>query len=303
LETSQIIIGVAIVLLILFIFKSKSKEPTRRPPSANLRTNRGRIEPGTRTPREYSDGPNPDDLIKSGRIDQAVNIYKSRNQHFLAARAIASKGPQEAMNVLTYIQENIPDRTELMINNLVEDFYHRERKPAIAAVLYRAIGKTEEAEAIEIASNITSTARFVTIDPAPISNEPPTPIEYRYQRTDDQRIEDHRPEPPTSTLKTSETTTSITPTINTSINTEEKRPDRTPNVKRKVSNQMLVATRNSGENCLVCKREITSGQTYLFCLHCGRIAHTKHLLEYSRIKGTCPNCNERISASNYDLTN
>lgn len=42
--------------------------------------------------------------------------------------------------------------------------------------------------------------------------------------------------------------------------------------------------------CTVCHQTIEYGESILLCPHCNARAHRVHLLEYLKVKGTCPNC-------------
>ncbi len=42
--------------------------------------------------------------------------------------------------------------------------------------------------------------------------------------------------------------------------------------------------------CLLCKRQIDFNEEWLKCPNCEELSHRTHLLEWIRVKGTCPNC-------------
>jgi len=46
--------------------------------------------------------------------------------------------------------------------------------------------------------------------------------------------------------------------------------------------------------CSVCQHSIKHGETILICPHCNSQAHRLHILEYLKVKGTCPNCEEDL---------
>jgi len=52
--------------------------------------------------------------------------------------------------------------------------------------------------------------------------------------------------------------------------------------------------------CIVCSSEIYEFETKIFCPYCGVPSHREHILEWVKIKGTCPNCNRKLSIR--DLT-
>lgn len=50
--------------------------------------------------------------------------------------------------------------------------------------------------------------------------------------------------------------------------------------------------------CSVCKLAISFGSNYLECSHCQNIAHREHLLEWIKVKGTCPICQQKLVVDN-----
>jgi len=46
--------------------------------------------------------------------------------------------------------------------------------------------------------------------------------------------------------------------------------------------------------CSVCHHTIEYGESVLSCPHCDARAHRVHILEYLKVKGTCPNCQEDL---------
>ncbi len=48
--------------------------------------------------------------------------------------------------------------------------------------------------------------------------------------------------------------------------------------------------------CSVCKLPISFGSEYLECYHCQNVAHKEHLLEWVKVKGTCPVCQQKLVA-------
>jgi hypothetical protein len=47
--------------------------------------------------------------------------------------------------------------------------------------------------------------------------------------------------------------------------------------------------------CIICFLPIIKGEKYVNCPHCGSFAHRDHLIEWIKIKGSCPYCKERLS--------
>lgn len=52
--------------------------------------------------------------------------------------------------------------------------------------------------------------------------------------------------------------------------------------------------------CIVCHHHIGIEVPTLMCPHCGGEAHRSHLLEWLKVKGTCPNCGRKLSRSDFD---
>lgn len=49
--------------------------------------------------------------------------------------------------------------------------------------------------------------------------------------------------------------------------------------------------------CILCKRQIDFSDDWLKCPHCEELAHRSHLLEWVKVKGTCPNCRQPLRPS------
>lgn len=52
---------------------------------------------------------------------------------------------------------------------------------------------------------------------------------------------------------------------------------------------------SEGTQCTTCKLNIGQGEDSLHCPYCKRPSHSKHLLEWLKIKGECPNCKEKLN--------
>ncbi len=48
------------------------------------------------------------------------------------------------------------------------------------------------------------------------------------------------------------------------------------------------------KRCTVCQQFIGQEELYNKCPHCKHLAHRTHLLEWIKIKGTCPYCREKL---------
>ncbi|MHA1377770.1 MAG: zinc finger domain-containing protein [Candidatus Helarchaeota archaeon] len=56
------------------------------------------------------------------------------------------------------------------------------------------------------------------------------------------------------------------------------------------------------EKCMVCGLPIKEEQEHekVYCPHCLNAAHKNHLLEWIKLKGTCPLCLKKLSRSDFD---
>jgi hypothetical protein len=50
-----------------------------------------------------------------------------------------------------------------------------------------------------------------------------------------------------------------------------------------------------GEECMVCNLELNENDDVVWCPHCGDPAHKTHLLEWIRMRNTCPICGKHLS--------
>ena len=54
------------------------------------------------------------------------------------------------------------------------------------------------------------------------------------------------------------------------------------------------ATSDMSDKCIVCRRNIRKGETYVRCPHCNKIAHYAHLVEFIKVQGSCPSCHKKL---------
>ncbi len=48
------------------------------------------------------------------------------------------------------------------------------------------------------------------------------------------------------------------------------------------------------KRCIVCQQFIGQEELYSKCPHCKQLAHRVHLLEWVKVKGSCPYCKEKL---------
>ena len=58
--------------------------------------------------------------------------------------------------------------------------------------------------------------------------------------------------------------------------------------------ETLLDLHGEGDKCIVCRAAFREGDMALRCLHCGRLAHRSHLLEWLHAKDFCPACRAKL---------
>lgn len=212
-----------------------------------------------------------------GNFDEASRLYLRADQVFSAAKMKAMKGPQEAGAAIETIRLNAPeDQVEMIVRNLVNEFYYRLDMPANAASLLRGFNLIAEAQAVEVAAGIQPQI----IDVASL---------------DDDLAAEFVEEP---VIETSNVEAQI-------VETEAKKTDIAVEVDNSnsdgYSRTLLLASGGLSDPCSVCKRPIESGDSFLQCLNCGKPGHYKHLAEIMKVVGKCPRCKARLVISMYEL--
>jgi len=91
-----------------------------------------------------------------------------------------------------------------------------------------------------------------------------------------------------------------------SINSKRKTIPKTPKQTLKHENRcFMCGTSVSGgkfcpncgvehQICPICRKPVWYGEKILECPFCKMIAHAPHLLEWLRVRGTCPNCRKKL---------
>lgn len=291
-EIASFVIFLVIGYIIYKIYKS-TKRPSQKPPVSRQPMNRGK-----QRPHRSSAVPNQS-LMKSaqkqvsrGNFDEASNLYLRAGQVFTSAKMKMFKGPTSADETLELIRVNAPQRFDVILDNLVNEFYYRLSRPEISTALLRSAGYLERAEAIEVASGISApvivntpakTVMKTVVKTAPKSSAA-TPVKKELNFEDD----------------------SITPVDgkdidsfldsslkSTKVKKVEKRTD--------IPNTLLMASADLKDPCIVCRKRIKSGDNFIYCLNCGRAGHYKDLGEMMKVRGKCPSCKERLVRSMYEI--
>ena len=209
--------------------------------------------------------------------DEASQLYLRGGQVYSAAKMKALKGPIGADEAINIIQVNSPDQVEMIIRNLVNEFYYRLNQPATASALLRSVGFIDEAIAVEVAAGIASQTITVSTPAgtsAEMGSEPITT-------------------PPPAEINEIDSVEEMQVAEEVEIASPSK-PD-------KIQNTLMMASVTLSDKCIVCRRDITSGDSFLQCLSCGKPGHYKHIAEMIKVTGKCPNCKERLVMHMFDL--
>jgi predicted RNA-binding Zn-ribbon protein involved in translation (DUF1610 family) len=54
------------------------------------------------------------------------------------------------------------------------------------------------------------------------------------------------------------------------------------------------------ETCTVCGGELKRGDDVVWCPHCGKLAHRRHLIDWIRSNKTCPACGKGLNEQDYE---
>ena len=300
-ETTTIIIILFIAIAIILHKNKKKKKCRRRPrPVHRARAVRpGPVAPigGTPPPFRSEDGQDAFrrrglELERLGRYQEAAEMYLKAGEIFSAAKAIASQGPEYVPHAVNLIENYAPSRAEMIVRNLVRYFFDKGEL-LTAAKLFHEIGLHGEAEAIE--------ALLPKTHQPPNIQRPPT-------------IPDSKPIPPTTSNIYDKP--SIPPPPSTTPSQPEVRPDVEqilPRISReqqeKLSQPVIsekplaepgkaqgprMASTDLEEVCMLCRKKIKAGEVYLKCPYCQNIFHRTHLLEWIKVKATCPVCKHEL---------
>lgn len=217
-----------------------------------------------------------------GNFEEAARLYLQAGHVFSAAKMKALKGPNYANEAVDLIKVNASDRTELITRNLANDFYYRLNQPATAASLLRSLGLIEEAEAVEVAAGILPTQSIqepVQTTSEAVSTAPATSASIQSTVVDE-----------IDSSSSAETEVETASKVEKDVVGESDYP-----------NTLLMASSTLDKNCSACRREIKSGDSFIYCLNCGHPGHYAHLGELIKVTGKCPVCKERLVSTMYNI--
>ena len=68
-----------------------------------------------------------------------------------------------------------------------------------------------------------------------------------------------------------------------------------------IPNTLMMAASDLIIKCIVCRKTIESGDSFIYCINCGKPGHYRHLGEMIKVTGKCPSCKKRLVLSMYDF--
>lgn len=214
---------------------------------------------------------------KMKNYDEASQLYLRGGQVYSAAKMKVMKGPTGAEEAINIIEVNSPDQVEMVTRNLVNEFYYRLGQPATAAALLRSVGLVDEAIAVEVTAGIAPQVESVNVQTATTHTEV-EPVE------NTEPVVDTMEEESVDDISVIEEVEAVTPAK--------------PN---NIQNTLLMASVLLSDKCIVCRRDITTGDSFLQCQSCGKPGHYKHIAEMIKVTGKCPNCKERLVMHMFNL--
>ncbi|MCE7735025.1 MAG: E3 ubiquitin protein ligase [Candidatus Heimdallarchaeota archaeon] len=282
-----LIIGIVLYKLFKSDSSDKKKHARRQRRQSNLSDPYSVRPTGRNTPkdsRKESSRTNTS-FIKSAKRQEQMNNYDEASQLYLrggqvysAAKMKAMKGPIGAEEAIKIVQINSPDQVQMVTRNLVNEFYYRLNQPATAAALLRSIDLVDEAIAVEVAAGIAPQSPNVT-PPAEISTEvKPEAVVVSPQIEEINEV-----------------------AIVADVPETKEAVDNGPTGEINIQNTLMMASVTLSDNCIVCRRNINSGDSFLQCQTCGKPGHYKHIAEMIKVTGKCPNCKERLVMSMFSL--
>ncbi|MDH5401311.1 MAG: E3 ubiquitin protein ligase [Candidatus Heimdallarchaeota archaeon] len=283
----EIIVIIIIGILIYLLFKSSGSK--NRPPVHNRQIPQNRPAPNripgprVQNQRNYINSAKQQENQRN--YNEASRLYLLGGQIFSAAKMKLMMGLNEVDNAMQIIRSNAPNQIELISRNLANEFYYKLSKPAISSAILRSIGLIDEAIAVEVASGIQSPISTVSSTPSSTSSIP-SPVVSTSSVGSSSVVESSVVESNVEVVLDEEISKESSVSNNDSVN---------------VPNTLLMASSTIDGNCVVCKKAIKTGDSFIYCLNCGKPGHYKHLGEMMKVTGKCPSCKQRLVINMYDL--
>lgn len=293
-EFTTIIVLVIVGFVLLKIFsgssKSKKKQQVKRHRSQqrapSVQTNN--IEQNARR------------QVSLGNFDTASNLYLRAGRIYQAAKTKAMKGPSAAPEVMEIISVNYKGNRDTPLNNLVDEFYHRLNKPEVSIALLRLMGQNDRANAIQAVAfpNTEASQSSSYVPPQEI-----TEVKESFQTASEPAVESK----PSIELMTDHNDENMEVISDSELDdfldsAEPAKVEKASKISSKdIPNTLMMASGDLGENCIACRKAIKSGDSFIYCLNCGKTGHYKHLAEMIKVTGKCPICSKRLVLSMFDL--
>jgi len=239
--------------------------------------------------------------VSLGNFDEASNLYLRAGRIYQAAKTKAMKGPSAAAEVIEIITVNYRGNRDTPLNNLVDEFYHRLNKPEVSISLLRLMGQHDRANAIQAVAFPNEEGQT---DRDEVMEEV-TEVTESFQTASEPAVE-HKPPQPALDIITNNKDDTMSVISDNELDSflDTAKPVKKVEVPKKPSeipNTLMMASGDLSENCIACRKPIISGDSFIYCLNCGKPGHYKHLGEMIKVTGKCPNCRERLVLSMFDL--
>ncbi len=301
--TNLLILLVIVFIILRISKKSKKKKKQKQTPhpyqtrrvARPVRTTQSTVHPTSKSPKGTDAfRRRAIELERLGRYQEAAEMYIKAGEIFSAAKAIASQGPEYVPQAVRIIEMYSPNRTEMIVRNLVRYFFDKGELQT-AANFFHEINLHGEAEAIEA---------LLPKRPKPTSSQ---------RSSHHQRSTEH-----ISSLQHAKELTSSTSSSMDNIKPPEGSPSpliTPPEQQVKLSQPVtsekplaelgktkgpMMASIDLDESCMLCRKKIKAGEVYLKCPYCQNIYHRSHLLEWIKVKGTCPVCKHKLTAEMFE---
>jgi len=144
------------------------------------------------------------------------------------------------------------------------------------------VGLNDEAEAVEVAAGIT------------LSQTHTEPLSTKSGSISEDIQVPPEPQPIIEAEMPLEKMSEVVSEVENPKDLETSQKDTYPNA-------MMMASSTLQDSCSVCRREIKSGDSFIYCMNCGKPGHYGHLGEVIKVTGKCPVCQKRLTPTMYDI--
>ena len=300
-ELTTIIILIIVGYVLLKIFSGSSKSKNKKQ-AKQYRT--PQMTPQRPPAQTNNIEQNAKRQVSLGNFDEASNLYLRAGRIYQAAKTKAMKGPSAAPEVIEIISVNYKGNKETPLNNLVDEFYHRLNKPEVSIALLRLMNQNDRANAIqavafpqaESQSSYSPQEELIEVNQSfqtsseSIAETKPS-VDMKNNLDDNMDV--------ISEYELDDFLNSVEPVTEPAETKPVK--NESPKTTKSIPNTLMMASGDLGENCIACRKAIKSGDSFIYCLNCGKAGHYKHLGEMIKVTGKCPSCGKRLVLSMFDL--